>query len=87
MGIAAAGPTLNQLIVCNRSKVDITLRSEQLVDRLVEIGAIDEQPHRVAAVEPEARTVPVGQGAAVVSCNTRRRMTAVRRAIRGSVGA
>ncbi len=51
-------------IVRNRSKADITLRSEQLVDRLVEIGAVDKQQHRVAAVEPEARTVPVGQGAA-----------------------
>lgn len=42
-------------------KPALTLRAKQPVDRFVEIPAIDKQPHRIAPVEPEARTVPVGE--------------------------
>src|SRR3546814_16403966 len=40
---------------------DATLPAEQPVDRLVQIGTIDEQPHRITPVQPEAPAMPVGQ--------------------------
>src|SRR3546814_7849608 len=40
---------------------DATLPAEQPVDRLVQMGTIDEQPHRITPVQPEAPAMPVGQ--------------------------